>query len=70
MDEAAQKRLFQPFVQADSFHLVFMDMQMPVMDGLTATRHIHESIVDARQRPVIVALFRPQKRILSTGKTA
>ncbi|MDX1906034.1 MAG: ATP-binding protein [Bacteroidia bacterium] len=42
-------------VHAGAFDLVFMDIQMPEVDGLTATREIIETLPQARQ-PVIVAM--------------
>jgi CheY-like chemotaxis protein len=37
------------------YDLIFMDIQMPEMDGLTATRHIYEAYAGER-RPVIIAM--------------
>jgi len=42
-------------VQSRKYHLVFMDMQMPEMDGLQATREIRAKIAKERQ-PIIIAL--------------
>jgi len=39
----------------NSYHIIFMDLQMPIMDGLTATKTIREFRCISKQ-PVIVAL--------------
>ncbi len=42
-------------VQADDYDVILMDLHMPVMDGLTATKKIRKTLPAERQ-PVIVAL--------------
>ncbi|MDD0854014.1 ATP-binding protein [Halobacteriovorax sp. GB3] len=44
------------FLKKKSFDYVFMDLQMPVMDGLSATREIIEKEIWLRKRPKIFAL--------------
>lgn len=40
-------------LQPQTFDLIFMDIHMPVMDGLTATRLIRQSFPDMRSLPII-----------------
>jgi two-component system sensor histidine kinase/response regulator len=54
VDVADNGQIAVDMVQQASYDLVFMDMQMPVMDGLTATRQIRE--ISRLERLPIVAM--------------
>lgn len=42
--------------KSEKYDLIFMDIQMPEMDGLTATQHITEFFMEKPYRPIIVAM--------------
>jgi two-component system sensor histidine kinase BarA len=56
--------------QEEKFALIFMDIQMPVMDGVTALKHISTSILNA-ESPVIAvtahALSGEKEKLLEEG---
>ncbi len=56
--------------QQRPFDLVLMDMQMPVMDGVTAARHLRESL-DAQTLPIVAmtanAMAADRQRCLQAG---
>jgi two-component system, sensor histidine kinase and response regulator len=60
--------------RADSFALVLMDVQMPVMDGLTATREIRRHEKSGRHVPIIAltasAMTDEVERCIAAGMNA
>ena len=55
-------------VRTQKFDLVFMDMQMPVMDGLEATRHIRD-FADKAALPIIAVTANAMKEDKDQGLT-
>ncbi len=49
---------------AQGFDLIFMDLQMPVMDGLTATRKLRARAADRRRTPIIAVTANARKQDL------
>jgi CheY-like chemotaxis protein/HPt (histidine-containing phosphotransfer) domain-containing protein len=54
-----------------AYHLVFMDVQMPEMDGLEATRRIRAQEIDGRHTPIVAmtahAMVGDRERCLEAG---
>jgi two-component system sensor histidine kinase/response regulator len=54
-----------------AFDIVFMDLQMPVMDGFTATRHIRDHEASRKHTPIIAltanAMVGQHERCLAAG---
>ncbi|WP_318240594.1 ATP-binding protein [Brevundimonas guildfordensis] len=59
-------------LRRDGFDLVLMDMQMPVMDGLTATAAIrqHERTTGASRTPVLMLTANALKEHVEAGRAA
>ena len=62
-------------VAKERFDVVLMDGQMPVMDGLTATRHIRDAEkIDGRRLPIVAltahAMKDDERRFLESGMDA
>nr|WP_316629709.1 ATP-binding protein [uncultured Brevundimonas sp.] len=58
--------------RADAFDLVLMDMQMPVMDGLTATQEIrlHEAAMGLARTPVVMLTANAMPEHVAAGRAA
>ncbi len=54
------------------FDLILMDMQMPVMDGLTATREIrlHETVMGAPRTPIVMLTANAMPEHIAAGRSA
>ena len=54
------------------FDLILMDMQMPVMDGLTATREIrlHETAMGAPRTPIVMLTANAMPEHIAAGRNA
>lgn len=58
--------------RADVFDLVLMDMQMPVMDGLTATQEIrlHEAAMGMARTPIVMLTANAMPKHVAAGRAA
>lgn len=59
-------------VRACDFDLILMDMQMPVMDGLTATREIrlHEATLGLPRTPLVMLTANAMPEHVAAGQAA
>jgi len=58
--------------RADTFDVVLMDMQMPVMDGLTATQEIrlHEAAMGMARTPIVMLTANAMPEHVAAGRAA
>ncbi|WP_428154590.1 ATP-binding protein [Brevundimonas sp.] len=58
--------------RADAFDLVLMDMQMPIMDGLTATQEIrlHETTMGLGRTPIVMLTANAMPEHVAAGRAA
>ncbi|ASE40442.1 ATP-binding protein [Brevundimonas vesicularis] len=58
--------------RADTFDLVLMDMQMPIMDGLTATQEIrlHEATMGLDRTPIVMLTANAMPEHVAAGRAA
>ncbi|MET3779543.1 signal transduction histidine kinase/ActR/RegA family two-component response regulator [Brevundimonas sp. 1080] len=58
--------------RADTFDLVLMDMQMPIMDGLTATQEIrlHEATMGLDRTPIVMLTANAMPEHIAAGRAA
>jgi signal transduction histidine kinase/CheY-like chemotaxis protein len=58
--------------RADAFDLVLMDMQMPIMDGLTATQEIrlHEAAMGLARTPIVMLTANAMPEHVAAGRAA
>ena len=58
--------------RADTFDLVLMDMQMPLMDGLTATQEIrlHEATMGMDRTPIVMLTANAMPEHVAAGRAA
>ncbi|MDO6804937.1 response regulator, partial [Wenyingzhuangia sp. 1_MG-2023] len=58
-------------LKQDAFDLILMDINMPVLDGIQATRHIRQLSGDESQIPILAltanAMMEDRQRCLSAG---
>ena len=70
MTEAADARTGLKLIEKGSFDLIFMDLRMPDMNGLTAIRQLRASDGDQRAIPIVVVTADPSDGVKSMCRAA
>jgi len=70
MTEAADARTGLKLIEKSRFDLIFMDLRMPDMNGLTAIRQLRASDGDQRAIPIVVVTADPSEGVKSMCRAA
>jgi len=68
--EAADARTGLKLIEKSRFDLIFMDLRMPDMNGLTAIRQLRASDGDQRAIPIVVVTADPSEGVKSMCRAA
>lgn len=70
MTEAGDAPTGLGMIESEDFDLVFMDLRMPNMNGVTAIRQLRSSATRRRHVPIVVVTANPSEGVRSMCRTA